>query len=422
MATGVSGARFDGWRVVAGAFIVLGTTSGLAFYNLGLYLTALKDEHGFSEGPLSLATATVFALGGVLGIPIGAEMQRRDPRRLYVVGAAAGAISLLLLGSITEIWQVYASYALLALGFATAGLVPTYSIITRWFERRRAVALSIASTGLSMGGIVFTPLFEWVIDERGLSGAAPWLALAWAVGVLVPAALLIRPDPISLGQHPDGIAPTEAGDGPAALDGWDFEPAVRTNFFLTVSVAYVLVMGSQVAGIVHVFNLVDGRVDSDTAATAVSIVALSSIVARLVGGVVATRVALRPFTVVFCFVQGAGLALLGMVEGSAALLVAAAVFGSSVGNLLMLQPLLLSGAFGARNYPRIYARANAITSIGLVTGPAAVGVLRDALDSYRVPYALAASAAIGAGLVLALFTRDPQTAGGTEAVATTSSP
>ncbi|MEM9606983.1 MAG: MFS transporter [Actinomycetota bacterium] len=418
----MSETRFDGWRVVAGAFILLGTTSGLAFYNLGLYLTALKDEHGFSEGPLSLATVTVFALGGVLGIPIGAYIQRSDPRRLFAVGAAAGAISLYLLGSITEIWQIYASYALLALGFATAGLVPTYSIVTRWFDRRRAVAMSIASTGLSTGGIVFTPLFEWVIDEQGLDGAAPWLAIAWVVGIMVPTLFLIRPDPISVGQHPDGVAPTEPSDGPPQLDGWDFEPAVRTNFFLTVSAAYILVMGSQVGGIVHIFNLVDGRVGSDTAATAVSIVAFSSIIARLLGGFIATRVALRPFTIVFCFVQAAGLLLLGNLDGNVGLLAAAAVFGASVGNLLMLQPLLLSGAFGARNYPRIYARANAITAIGLVTGPAAIGILKDALDSYRVPYALAALAAAGAGLVLAVLTRDPETAGGADAVPAASAP
>ena len=413
--------RFDGWRVVAGLFVVLATTSGLGFYNLGLYLTALKDEHGFSEGPLSGATAAVFALSGLAGIPIGNYMRDHDPRRLLYLSAAVGAVALLLLGSVTEIWQVYAAYALLAVGFATGGLVPCYSIVTRWFERRRAVAMSVTSTGLSVGGIVFTPLFEWVIDREGLSGAAPWMAFAWAVGVAPVAWLLVRSDPASVGQHPDGEPPAPLAEGAEAPSaGWAFEDAVATTYFKVVAVAYILVLGSQVGGIVHIFNLVDGRIDSSTAARAVSLVAVASIVSRLAGGVIATRVPLQWFTVVFCFVQAVGLLLLGQLDDRTALLAAAVVFGSSVGNLLMLQPLLLSGAFGVKDYPRIYARANAITSIGLVVGPLGVGVLKDALDAYDVPFTLIAGCAAAAGVLLAVGGREPEV-GGTAAAAPTAS-
>ncbi len=413
--------RFDGWRVVAGLFVVLATTSGLGFYNLGLYLTALKDEHGFSEGPLSGATAVVFALSGLAGIPIGNYMRDHDPRRLLYLSSGIGAVALLMLGWVTEIWQVYAAYSLLAVGFATGGLVPCYSIVTRWFERRRAVAMSVTSTGLSVGGIVFTPLFEWVIDRQELRGAAPWMALAWAVGVAPVAWLLVRSDPASVGQYPDGEPPAPLAEGAAAPStGWAFEDAVRTTYFKVVAVAYILVLGSQVGGIVHIFNLVDGRIDSSTAARAVSLVAVASIVSRLAGGVIATRVPLQWFTVVFCFVQGLGLLLLGQLDDRTALLAAAVLFGSSVGNLLMLQPLLLSGAFGVRDYPRIYARANAITAIGLVVGPLGVGVLKDALDAYDVPFTLIAGCATAAGILLAVGGREPQV-GGAEAATPTAS-
>lgn len=411
-ATAAEDNRFDGWRVVAGLFVVLATTSGLGFYNLGLYLTALKDEHGFSEGPLSGATAVVFALSGLAGIPIGNYMRDHDPRRLLYLSSVTGALALLLLGAVDRIWQVYGVYALLAVGFATGGLVPCYSIVTRWFERRRAVAMSITSTGLSVGGIVFTPLFEWVIDEQGLGGAAPWMAAAWAVGVAPVAWLLVRSDPASVGQHPDGEPPAPLAEGEVApSNGWAFEEAVHTTFFRVVAVAYVLVLGSQVGGIVHIFNLVDGRIDSSTAARAVSLVAIASIVSRLAGGVIATRVPLQWFTVVFCFVQATGLLLLGQLDGRTALLASAVLFGASVGNLLMLQPLLLSSAFGVRDYPRIYARANAITAIGLVVGPLGVGVLKDALDAYDLPFTLIAGCAATAGVLLAVAGREPEVGG-----------
>ncbi len=404
---------------MAGVFVSLAISSGLGFYNLGLYLTVLNDEHGYGEGPLSAATAVVFALSGALGIPIGAYISRRDPRGLLLVGAVAGSGALALLGRVDALWQVYAVYALLAIGFAFTGLVPCYSIVTRWFHRRRAVAMSVASTGLSVGGIVFTPVSEALIDRGGLDGAAPWLAAAWLVGVVVVTLTLIRPDPASVGQHPDGVAPELDDDGvEVPAGGWSLADAVATRYFVVLAVAYVLIMGSQVGGMVHTFNLVDGRIDSSTAALVMSVIAASSITARLAGGAIAHRIDLRRFTVAMCVVQGVGLALLSVLDSRVGLLVAAVVFGLSVGNLLMLQPLLLSATFGVLDYPRIYARANAVTTLGLVVGPTAVGLVKDSLDSYTVPFLMIAASAGVAAVLLGLVAREPEAAPGAQLMVT----
>ena len=44
-------------------------------------------------------------------------------------------------------------------------------------------------------------------------------------------------------------------------------------------------------------------------------------------------------------------------------------FGATVGNLLMLQPLLLAEAFGVREYPRIYL-SQLLSTLGVAPGPA----------------------------------------------------
>ncbi|MEM8905536.1 MAG: hypothetical protein AAGF02_17665, partial [Actinomycetota bacterium] len=72
-------------------------------------------------------------------------------------------------------------------------------------------------------------------------------------------------------------------------------------------------------------------------------------------------------------------------------------------------------AFGVVDYPRIYARANAITAIGLVVGPLGVGVLKDALDAYDVPFTIIAGCATAAGVLLAVAGREPEVAGTTTA-------
>ena len=196
--------KFPGGRVVTGCFIVLAVSSGLGFYGLAVYLAAFSDERGWPVAEISLATTLYFIVGGVTGLYVARLIARRDVRIPIVGGAIVGGVSLALLGQVTERWQLYAVYAVFALGFAGAGLIPVTTVITRWYHTRRSVALSVASTGLSAGGILLTPGAKWLIDDRGLAASTPILGGVWLVGILPFALWLIRPDPAALGWHPDG--------------------------------------------------------------------------------------------------------------------------------------------------------------------------------------------------------------------------
>ena len=145
--------------------------------------------------------------------------------------------------------------------------------MARWFARQRSVALSYASTGLSLGGILLTPLSAWMIENMGLGGAAPWLALIFILGIVPVAWLLIRPSPQSIGLGPDGdpIA-RDASGAPLPADGISFENAIRSRFFILMTTAYVFAMMAQVGVIAHQYSLVFVRTDSSgTARLAVAI-------------------------------------------------------------------------------------------------------------------------------------------------------
>jgi MFS family permease len=382
---------FYGWWVVAGVFAMLVVSSGLGFYNLTVYLSALSDEQGFSVGVVSGATATFFVASGLAGIPVAANLERRDPRPLIAVAAVVGGIAIALIGQVGEVWQLYVVYAVFGAAFAGAGLVPGMTLVTRWFVRRRSVALSIASTGLSVGGIVVTPLSARLIDADGLGATTPWLGLAFVVGIVPVTAVLLRPSPAAIGLWPDGD-PAPPPDRPAAPDGTAFDQAVRSRFFLAGTGGYVLVMLAQVGGIAHLFNLVGERADDDVAAAAVSLLAGTSIVARLVGGVVAARLSLRWVTATLIAGQSLALVALSQAEGETALLLAAAGFGVTVGNLLMLHPLVLAEAFGMRDYGRVYSVSQLVMTLGIAAGPLVVGAVHDLVDGYELALLLAAGA------------------------------
>lgn len=388
------GGLFYGWVVVGGVFVILTFTAGLGFYNASVILSQAVDELGVSTGSVSLATGVFFGVSGLAGFLLSRRMETADLRWFYVGGGVVGALALAGLRFVDSVAALYVFFIVFGVSFALAGLVPSTTIVTRWFTRRRSVALSIASTGLSVGGILVTPVASRLIEDRDLGGAGPILAVIWLVGIIPVALLAIRSRPSDKGLEPDND-PTPLSR--VAVPGATFRQASATRFFRSLCVAYGLIFLAQVGGIAHLYNLAKERVDTGTAASAVSVLALSSVVGRLVGGVVVIRLPSKPVTAVLTLVQAFALIWVSQAESRGLLLVGAAIFGVSVGNLLMLQPLLLAEAFGVREYSRIYSLNQLFGTIGVAGGPAVLGLVHDAAD-YRWAFAIAGGANV-AGLV-----------------------
>ena len=82
------------------------------------------------------------------------------------------------------------------------------------------------------------------------------------------------------------------------------------------------------------------------------------------------------------------------------LLAGSVVFGATIGNTLMLQPLLVAEAFGVRDYARLYSVNSLLSTIGVAAGPFVVGVLHDITGGYPAAYVVAAGLSVGAMLVM----------------------
>jgi MFS family permease len=264
------------------------------------------------------------------------------------------------------------------------------------------VALSISSTGISVGGLVFTPLATVLIDHLGLGHALLWLGGVWFVVVLA-AAGYVWPDPAGRGVRPDGDlvdASAPLTGGPA---GVPYEEAIRSRYFRALVLAYVVGLTAQVGALIHLFNRVSDDTDKRAAGAAVLCVALASVVFRLIGGVVAERIPLARMTAVMFVFQAVSLVVLAAGSSVFVLLVGALIFGATVGNTLMLQPLLIAEAFGVRDYPRIYSLNMMLTTLGVAAGPFVVGVLHDAADGYAPAFYASAALSVVAAMTVASF-------------------
>jgi len=397
----MSGDKFPGWRVVTGCFIVLTTGSGLGFYGLAVYLNALSKERGWEVASISLATTWFFFVAGIVGVWAAHLIARYDIRIVVSVGASVGGVALAALGQVREPWQLFVVYGFFAVGWSLAGLVPMTTVVTRWFHARRSVALSVASTGLSAGGIVITPAAKWLLDRQGLEAGTPWLGALFVVGVIPFTLWLIHPDPGVLGWLPDGQR-AEPGGAPPRLTGTPYREAITSRFFLFVTIGYVLALGSQVGGIQQLVKLVEERTTADTAALATLVLAATSVVARLIGGRIISALPMIPFTGALAGLQMVAMIWLAFAMSTTYIFGAIVLFGATIGNILMLQPLLIAERFGVLDYPKIYSRAQLLGLVGTAGGPLLLGWLHDAAGGYRASYVVAGALSM-AGAVAVLF-------------------
>ncbi|MDF1625021.1 MAG: MFS transporter [Parvibaculaceae bacterium] len=394
---------FYGWYIVFAAFVVMTVSAGFGFYNLSVYLSAFVAERGFSVGYTSAATAAFFISSGVTGLVVARLIERYDPRWTVSAGALMTAGVLASAGLVRELWQLYLFYILFGAGYSACALLPCTTLVARWFEKKRSVALSFASTGLSLGGILLTPLSVTLIEKLGLGGAAPWLGVGLFLGIVPVSIILFRPSPASMGLAPDGEKVSDPTEGtPSGSTGVPYSAALRSRFFIFGTITFMTSMLAQVGSIAHQFSLVLGRTaDKETAALAVSLMAGASIVGRLMGGWALPHLSSRLFMMALLVGQAAALSLYAFADTVLTLLTVAVLFGFTVGNLLMMQPLLIAEAFGTVAYARVYSTSQLFTTFGVASGPAAFGLIFETAGGYTASYLYGAAASlVGLGALL----------------------
>ena len=382
---------YYGWKIVAALFIILIFCSGLGFYNHAVTLQALVTEKQLSIEIASTAVSVFFLSSGLVGMVIAALLDRYDVRWIITGGAVLAFLSLISIRFLQTEWQVLLAYGVFGVGFAASGLLSATTLVTRWFAAKRALALSITSTGLSVGGIVITPGSALLIEAIGIDDAMPVFAFTYLIGVVPLTWIYLVSWPADMGLTADGGTLSE--DAPQEPTGVLFQDSLKHTYFWGLSVAYIFIMLAQVGALAHQYGLVGEYLTGAQAAMALGVIPITSIIGRLAGGVLLSHFAARPFALFMMLLQAGSLLMLSQTTGLLGFIAGLALFGVSVGNLLMLQPLLIAETYGQRDYGKIYGLSNMMTTFGIAFGPFLLGLIYAEYGFYSASYLVASGAA-----------------------------
>ena len=384
--------RHDGWRIVVVCFLLATFGWGLGFYGQSVYVAELHRLRGWPTSLISSGTTLFYLFGALLVVFVAEAIKAFGPRNCLIAGTLAMAAGGIAIGQVREPWQLYLANAVLAFGWAGTSLGIITNTLGLWFEGKRGMAISLALNGASFGGIAGVPLLVAAIGYFGFPGAMMVAALAM-IALMVPVVLVFVGTPPVL-AHTAAAAAANA-PSPAQIRSRAF----RDPAFLSVSIAFALVLFAQVGFIVHLIAFLDGVIGRERATVAMALLTAMAVVGRVLFSFVIDRMNQRLASSLSFVSQAVALAILINVRSDIALLAACALFGFSVGNLITLPALIVQREFDPRAFGVLVSLITAINQITYAFGPGVVGLLRDASGSYALPF----YACIGVELAAAML-------------------
>ena len=226
---------FYGWWIVGASVVIDALKHGTFNRGISFYVLPVSRELGVGVAAISVAEMLGRLAGGLLGPLAGYCTDRFGARAMLIFGGVASGLGFVLLAfSHNYFIFILVFVGLLSLGFRTGYNNATVPALNQWFRRRRALAMSVASTGNGLGGLALAPIVGALVLALGWQKAAIVSGIA-IIAVVVPLSFLVRGSPERMGLLPDGDD-AAVPDSPEALLTAQLTPMGR-NFEEPASIA-----------------------------------------------------------------------------------------------------------------------------------------------------------------------------------------
>ena len=154
--------------------------------SFGVFLLPLSDYFSWDRASVtSIYSIYMFFLGlgsllsGILFDKYGAKFN-------YIFGTSLLAIAYGTAGFLEYLWQFYLFLGIMGgIGASMVGIVPSQSILFKWFDKRLSSALSIAYAGQGLGVLFLAPICQILIVKYGWSNSYSLVAVFFGLIVIL---------------------------------------------------------------------------------------------------------------------------------------------------------------------------------------------------------------------------------------------
>lgn len=394
----------NGWRVVAAAFIGNGIGFNFFMMSAGLFVIPVQQELGLSRTAVMISPVATLIVA-LLSPLAGGYLDRRGPRLAAIAGFACLTLSYLLLALLP---LTPASYYAVAVLFIIAGTVTgTMAFckgVSLLFTRSAGIAFGVTQSGVSLVSATLIPVLGLIIATHGWRAGYGFCAiLVGAIGI--PILLAAFKPPVK--------ARSSAAHVEDESSRQDARTALRSPQFW-VLVASISCGTFCIGGFLSHFYpmLIAGDIAPTTAATILSVYAVSIGGGRIIVGFLLDRLSPTIVAATCMALTSAGavllyLILLGQLPHPYAFL-AAFLLGWGQGAEGDFTAFFTLRRFGQRAFATIFSWMNVFASGFLAIGGLAFAYSYDRVQSY-LPAIIATIILWLAGAILMMFLRVPRT-------------
>ncbi len=389
---------FYGWVMVA-TFCIAGSAIWGIRFSFGVFFKSLESEFALSRAATSAIFSAFMVLGSIFTVLGGWALDRFGPRVVFLVMGICTGLSLLLTGQVSDLWQIFFTYSLLLAIGTSAIYVVIMSTVSRWFEKKRGLALGIASIGAGMGPLVVAPFATYLISAFDWRGSFTVLGII-ALVMVIPLSLLLRRNPQEVGLLPDGADFSASETVPQKLmvsaDYLSPRQAVRTRSFWLMLGTFLIYSAYLLTILTHLVpHVTDLGFSAAEAAAVLSVAGGATVVGRVLLGMTSDRLGKKKAVMLGAALHIIALLCLLWARELWTFYIFAFLFGFGWGGMGPATAALIGNTFGLGRLGAILGLLDVGFNIGAAIGPVVGGLIYDLRQSYFLSFLL------GIGLLLA---------------------
>ncbi|MCH8863942.1 MAG: MFS transporter [Chloroflexi bacterium] len=397
---------FYGWVVVL-IFLTIGVSLYGIRFTFGIFFKSIENEFELTRAATSAVISVSMVLSGVSAFIAGWALDKYGPKIVVLMMGLFTGLSLVLTGFTDSLWQIFITYSLLlAMGLGALFVVPM-SVVSRWFDKKRGLALGIASSGVGLGMVIMAPFATYLIANFEWRTAYTVIGIiAWVV--VIPLSRLLKKEPSEIGALPDGVkskptVPAEAGNDnqPYFLT---LSQALKTRSFRIALIMWPLYSSNVFFMMTHLVpHITDIGFPPATAASILSLLGGATIAGRVLLGNISDRIGRKLTASICALLQAGGLALLVWGQELWMLYLVAFVYGFGFGGMSPVLAALAGDIFGLGSIGAILGMLEISFGFGGALGPFIGGIIYDVSGSYLPAFAASTIVMLTVALLVRLI-------------------
>jgi Major Facilitator Superfamily len=356
-------------RVTAAGFVVAMLSWSVNLY--APFVLALNLQHtlGWTTLEASAPVTVHFLASAILLWGLDQVHRRLGLAETLCCGLIASSLGIIAWANATGALQACAAALVTGLGWSFAGSASIAAFIG---ARAQPWSLATALNGATVGGLISTPALVFLIDAWGRN----WTAILIAALVLFLATPLLLPL-----RGKAGLPQNAAPAGYSAL--------IANVRYRWLGLAFAVLVFGQIGATSHLLMRMAQVFDAQGAAYLMTLVLTCGMAGRWLTAWALSRVDCRLAAALSFLVQAGAIVIMGTAEAPAALFAACAIYGLTVGNSILLLPVIAQAEFPLER-GKVVASVSSSNQLALSLAPIAVALVFEATRGYWIPFVLLA--------------------------------